>query len=261
MLESIPHVLACDCGNTHVRFAHVHGEEIGETRTFRQGELDSLPAAVAELWEQVPQPRKIVAASVNPAALKALEAAVHQATQQHVLAIGRDLPLPMETRVSKPEQVGSDRYCAAVAAFDRLGTACVVADFGSAVTIDCVDGEGVFLGGAILPGLRMGARALAEETAQLPRVEPMQPDWVFGADTQQAIAGGLVFGLRGAMRELVEAYATQLGTWPTVIATGGDAELLYPHPGEEGLIQAVVDDLTLRGVAIAYYRTLLPKTG
>lgn len=258
MLESIPHVLACDCGNTHVRFAHVHGEEIGETRTFRQGELDSLPAAVAELWEQVPQPRKIVAASVNPAALKALEAAVHQATQQHVLAIGRDLPLPMETRVSKPEQVGSDRYCAAVAAFDRLGTACVVADFGSAVTIDCVDGEGVFLGGAILPGLAMSAEALQTRTAQLPRVEPARPETLLGRSTVEAIRGGLYHGARGALRELTESYATHLGTWPTVIATGGDAQMLAGDLIEAGFVQAIVPDLLLRGIAIGYYRSLLP---
>jgi len=171
--------------------------------------------------------------------------------------VGRDLPLPAATRLPEPRKIGVDRLCAAAAAFDRLGTACVVADFGTAITIDCVDDEGLFLGGAILPGLHMSAGALARDTAQLPVTEPVNPDWVFGRNTQEAIAGGLVFGARGALRELVESYATALGHWPLVIVTGGDAHLICPDPNASELVQAIVPDLVLRGAAIAYYRTLL----
>jgi len=130
----------------------------------------------------------------------------------------------------------------------RLETACVVADFGTAITIDCVNDEGVFLGGAILPGLSMGAAALAAGTERLPEVAPAAPDWVFGRDTREAIVGGLVYGARGALRELAEAYATALGRWPPVIATGGDAELVCK--GSE-IVQAIVPDLCLMGVALA----------
>ncbi len=102
----------------------------------------------------------------------------------------------------------------------------MVADFGTAITIDCVNDEGVFQGGAILPGLDMAAKSLQAGTAQLPLVELSNPDWVFGKDTRQAIVGGLVYGARGALRELVETYATELGHWPVVILTGGDAALV-----------------------------------
>ena len=74
---------------------------------------------------------------------------------------------------------------------------------------------------------------------------------------QAAIVGGLVRGARGALRELVEAYATELGHWPIVIATGGDAELVCGKASESELVQAVVPELSLRGVAMAYYRSLL----
>ncbi len=257
-LSEIPTVLACDVGNTSIHFACVGGEAVTPVQNFRIGELSELGSALAELWATVKPPRKIAAASVNPTGLKALEAAVLAGIgEEPVLVVGRELPLPIETALPHPENCGTDRLCAAVAAYDRLGVACVVADFGTAITIDCVNDAGVFQGGAILPGLGMGAASLGTSTAQLPKVELMNPDWVYGRDTAQAIVGGLVFGARGALRELVEAYATELGHWPSVIVTGGDAELVVGDPVDSEIVQAIVPDLVLRGVAAAYYRTLL----
>ena len=255
----IPNVLACDCGNTTISLAWVASETVTEMRTFRLGELGELAAAVGNIWTQMPEPKRIVAASVNPTALRALEAAALKATAQDVLVVGKDIALPMATTAKHPETIGTDRICAAVAAFDRIGLACVVIDCGSAITIDAVNDEGVYLGGVILPGLAMAANALAQQTAQLPQVDiaaATPPEFVFGETTEQAILGGIVFGTRGAIRERIEAYATALGSWPVVILTGGDATLLCPHAGADEVVQAIVDDLTIRGIAMAYYKIL-----
>jgi type III pantothenate kinase len=256
-MDSIPHVLACDVGNTAIHLATVQGDTVSEMRTLRLGELTGLSDELKTLWESIPDPKKILACSVNPSGLKALEAAALEAIDSPVLVVGRDLPLPMKTALPQPERIGTDRLCAALAAFDQLGQACVVADFGTAITIDCVNSDGVFVGGAILPGLHMGQQSLAEKTAQLPPVKLVSPDWVFGQNTDQAIIGGLVYGARGALRHFVETYATELNQWPLVIITGGDAELICPDVNESGIVQARVEDLTLRGVAMAYYKTLL----
>ncbi len=258
-IEQLPAVLACDCGNTAIKLGVITGEKVTDVHSFPLGNLNELSSAVEKLWEQMPAPKRIAACSVNAAALKALEAAVSEVTAQAILVVGRDLPLPMPTEVDDPKAVGTDRVCAAVAAFDQLGTPCVVADFGSAITIDLVNEAGVFLGGAIFPGLAMSLAALADNTDQLPTLATAQPDWVVGKSTEQAMIGGVVFAARGALRDRIEAYATELGSWPTVILTGGDADLVCPHPGEEGLVQAIVSDLILRGVAIAYYHSLLPE--
>ena len=213
--------------------------------------------ALAELWQEMPQPKQLVAASVNPAACKALEAAAHDALGIDTLVVGRDLPLPIETDLADPDSVGVDRLCAAIAAYDRLGDACVVADFGSAVTIDCVNDSGVFVGGAILPGLGLSADALAAQTAQLPRVDPAQPPAGPGKDTADAIRLGLLASARGALRHCVETFAEAIGHWPLVVCTGGDADLVVGDLAESDLVQAIVPDLILRGVAMAYYRTLV----
>ncbi|MCD6303557.1 MAG: type III pantothenate kinase [Planctomycetes bacterium] len=256
-IREIPHVLACDVGNSAIHLAHVCGEEVTDFQSIGTGELDQLAGRLAELWRRIPEPRRLVACSVNPPALERLEEAAG-GIGQDVLLVGRELPLPIATDLPSPQAVGTDRLCAAVAAYDRLGVACVVADCGTAITIDCVSAEGVFLGGAILPGLAMAAESLHQRTAQLPRVEPSEATWTFGKDTRQAIVGGILATARGALRELVESYATELGQWPIVILTGGDAHLICPHPGDGGLVQAIVPDLAVRGAAMAYYNSLLP---
>lgn len=258
-MDEIPSVLACDVGNSAIHFAHVKDDEVTELHTVLIDDTAALGKALADLWARMPSPKDLAAASVNPAGLKALEAAATEATGQATLVVGRDMPLPIETRLPHPQAVGTDRLCAAVAAFNHLGAACVVADFGTAITIDCVDDEGVFLGGSILPGLGMAAGSLEAGTAQLPlvKIEPMNRP--FGTDTNDAILSGLLAAARGALRQLVEAYATELGHWPLVIVTGADAELICGNPGRSELVQAIVPDLVIRGVAMAYYKTLRPQ--
>jgi len=257
--QPIPSILACDIGNTSIQIARVDAGKCGPPMSFANDDPAALGEGLASIWTDMGSTGKVAACSVDPQGLEALCAASAEAIGQDVLVVGRDLPLPIETNVPHPAGIGTDRLCAAVAAYDQLGVACVVADFGSAITIDCVDSDGVFQGGAILPGLQMGARALASQTAQLPEVKIAEPDWVYGRDTEQAIIGGLVRGARGALRELVEAYATEMGSWPLVILTGGDARTICRDVNESEIAQAIVDDLVLRGVAISYYKFMLHK--
>jgi type III pantothenate kinase len=229
-------------------------EEVSACERVAPDDESAVAAALERARAACPAPRRLAACSVNPAGLAVLESAAGR-MDEPVLLVGRDLPAPIETNLPEPGAIGPDRLCAAAMAFHRLGQACVVADFGTAITVDCVDDGGVFRGGAILPGLRLSARALHEGTAVLPEVEPVAPEWVFGRNTAEAIGGGLVYAARGALRELTEAYATELGSWPLLIVTGGDAELVAA--GYE-FVQAVVADLTLLGVALACRRGVGP---
>lgn len=253
-MEELRSILACDAGNTRIALGCVTDEQVSLARRLPATDGEGLAEAMSGIWADCPAPRAMAACSVNPASLATLESAA-AALGQKVLVVGRDLPLPIATDLPQPQRVGADRLCAAAMAYHRLGQACVVADFGTAITVDCVNDQGVFLGGAILPGLALGADALARGTAALPRVAPERPDWVIGKDTRQAIVGGLVFGARGALRELTEAYATFLGHWPLLILTGGDAELVG---GGNDMVQAIVPDLVLMGVALACRRGRSP---
>ena len=141
-----------------------------------------------------------------------------------------------------------DRLLNAAAAFDVLKQACVVVDAGTALTVDFVDGAGTFHGGAISPGGQLMLDSLHQRTALLPEVKFAKPDEAVGHNTTEAMLAGAFHGLRGTVRELVELFAEHAGTFPMVIATGGDAPLLF---ADYPLIDRVVPDLTLMGLAVA----------
>jgi type III pantothenate kinase len=195
----------------------------------------------------------VVASSVVPDALQVLVDHVGERFDQDALIVGKTIPLPIDVAVTDAKALGVDRACAAAAAYDTLGTACVIVDFGSAVTVDLVDDEGTFLGGAILPGAAMQLAALHGHTAALPVVPVEVPPLPYGRDTAEAMQAGVCYGIAGAVRQLVEGYATYLNRWPQVVATGGDLELLAPHCG---YLDSLVQHLVLRGIGLAHRRYL-----
>jgi type III pantothenate kinase len=199
------------------------------------------------------RPAAAIIASVVPAALERVRDQVSEIMDQEPLVIGEKIPLPIEVGVDDPRAIGIDRVCSAAAAYDTLQQACTIVSFGTAVTVDLVDETGTLVGGAILPGIRLQLQALHEHTAALPEVEPAVPELPYGRNTKEAMQNGVCRGIAGAVRGLVEAYATHLNRWPHVVATGGDVELLSPHCD---YIDTIVGNLALRGVGIAYSKFL-----
>lgn len=197
------------------------------------------------------KPPAVVVASVVPAALMHVRQRVEAVIDRAALVVGEQVAHPIDVALKDAASVGMDRICCAAAVYDRLQHSAVVVDFGTAVTVDLVDDDGAFQGGAILPGLHLQLGALHEHTAQLPLAEPAFPTDPIGRDTVQAIQTGVCRGLAGAVRGLVEAFATQVNHWPQVVVTGGDAVFMAPHCD---FVDNVVPDLCLRGVGLAYDR-------
>lgn len=246
-------VLAIDIGNTRVGLAVSDASGLHDTRQVDLDKPQSWKAALLETWQAAdPGKQRVVAvAGVVPAATRSVCELVSEVCGAQPLLIGDDIPLPMPVDLDNPDEVGVDRICSAAAAHDRIQAACAVASFGSAITVDCVSADGRFLGGAILPGLDLALRALHDHTAALPRVRPGKPVGPYGRNTHDAIVNGVVFGAVGALREIVERFATELQAWPQLVITGGHADLIA---GQTNFIDAVVPDLCLLGVALAYRR-------
>ncbi len=247
-------LLLLDIGNTRIGVASWQEGKVGESAHVPAEPADQLTETLRRLWNSLPEDdaRSAVASSVQPDYLAAVEAAAVRAGIEPLLLIGRDLELPIDADVPEPAKVGTDRLCSAAAAYMRVKSACVVADFGTALTVDLVADNGVFLGGTILPGVAMAARALHEQTALLPLVEVGTPSERLGKDTISAIRTGIYAGMIGALREITEGYATQLGKWPPLVLTGGDARSIGPGCD---FADAVMPDLCFEGIALAYERS------
>jgi type III pantothenate kinase len=243
----MPHdLLAIDIGNTRTHA----GVFIADQLTWR-GSAENAPPSLAALMdeakrhlEQAADPAAVIA-SVNPTVEKQLTADLDML----LLRVVDDLAIPIGRQIDREAIVGDDRLLNAAAAYDTLKQTCVVIDVGTAVTIDFVDGAGTFHGGAIAPGAQMQLNSLHNHTAQLPQVSFEKPLEAIGHNTVEAMRTAVFHGIRGMVRELVEQYAEQVGNYPAVIATGGDAELLFK---DYELVERIVPELTLLGLALAY---------
>jgi type III pantothenate kinase len=250
-IRPVDALMVIDVGNTRIGFGTWDPDGIHDVLRVPTAQPDAWAEAVEKAWSgsRDAGQRSVVLASVAPEQTRRLSPVIEEVCQTEALSIPEDLPLPLKIDVDEPEQLGVDRVCSAAAAFERVGGPCAVASFGTATTIDCVSQDGVFVGGTIAPGLQLSCDALHAHTALLPRVAVAAPEGPFGRTTEQAILGGVALGAVGALREIVERFATALGRWPYLVVTGGDAALIGKLAD---FVDAVVPNLSLMGIALAY---------
>ncbi len=148
-----------------------------------------------------------------------------------------------------PSQVGADRLVNAVAAIEKYGNPCIVVDFGTATTLDAINKEGDYVGGAIMPGIEISADALFRHAARLSRVELVAPSSPIGKNTVESIQAGIVYGTAGQVDRLVELFKAELGEDAAVVGTGGLAEIVA---GKCRTIKDWDPLLTLYGLKILY---------
>jgi type III pantothenate kinase len=162
----------------------------------------------------------------------------------------------MPVHYDNPAEVGADRIVNGVAAFEKYGGPCVVVDFGTATTFDCVSAKGEYLGGVICPGIGISADALFERTARLPRVEIRKPARVIGSTTVGSLQSGLYYGYLGLVDGILELLLAELGQDTRVIATGGLGSMI--GTGSK-YIKHVDDLLTLEGLRIIWERNVAAR--
>ena len=169
--------------------------------------------------------------SVVPRMTELLTEALRIVDMKRPRLVGRDVMVPLKNKYEFPEQVGQDRLVGAYAAWKAYKGACIVADFGTALTIDVVTRAGEYLGGCIAPGLGVSLDVLATRTALLPRVELTEPPELLGRDTVNSIRSGIIHGWAALCDGLVGQLKAKYAPKAVVVATGGDGPLIakYAH--------------------------------
>jgi type III pantothenate kinase len=186
---------------------------------------------------------------VVPPLLHTFEELCRKTLRLEPLLVEPGIKTGMPILMDNPREVGADRIVNAVAAYREVHRACIVVDFGTATTFDCVSAEGEYIGGVIVPGIGISLEALFQAASKLPRVEIARPRSVIGKNTIHCMQSGILFGYISMVDGMVERIRGEMGEEAYVIATGGIAERLAP---ESTTIQKVDRHLTLRGLQILY---------
>jgi type III pantothenate kinase len=254
-------LLSIDIGNTHVDLGLFRDEELLLTRKLPTGDpADALLQALL-----APYGKRLEGAAIG-SVVADLGANYAEACRPYcagpALEVQGSWDLGLEIDYDDPNRVGIDRLVAAAYAHAATpkGHAAIVVDAGTALTVDAIDAEGTFLGGAIAPGLRLGVDALSANTSFLPRIDLEGTVQLMGKDTVACLRSGAIYGsaalVEGLCRrmsaDLAERGSTvELDAPVSIFLTGGDSSLL--HPLIEGTV--VLDPaMVLRGLHLAYKR-------
>jgi type III pantothenate kinase len=252
-------LLAIDVGNTQTHIGMFRGDDLVEhwrfatSRTTTNDELAIRVAALLRLRGlTLDEVDGAIVASVVPQQDSEWTALNDRYFHGRLVMVGGEgVKLGMPIRTDNPREVGADRLMNAVAAFEQVGGACVVVDFGTSINYDVVSQDGEYLGGAIAPGVQISMDALTQRAARLVKVEIEAPASAIGRSTQAAIRSGIVYGFAGQVDGIVGRIREELGVEAKVIATGGLAEAIAPFCQE---IDEVDDLLTLSGLRIVWER-------
>jgi type III pantothenate kinase len=251
-------IIAIDIGNTNITIGLYLRDEEQFIKSIPGRSRKELTSCLVSAWQKIPIAKSskekkrdgvIVVSSVKPAWTKLIQQTVKDNLGEKVYIIGKDIPLPISLWVDEPGKVGTDRVVSAAAAYAVVEDAVVVADFGTAVTIDLVDQNGVFQGGVICPGFEISAKALKENTAQLPKVRVTRPKAPYGKTTTEAINCGLYYSAVATLQEVIRRYAEKIGRWPHTIITGSAAETIKD---DCEFIDSYVPNLVVKGIVLAY---------
>jgi type III pantothenate kinase len=258
-------IIAIDIGNTNIHIGLFLDGEEKSIESIAGKSQARLAQCLKSAWGQIPvlesskegkRDGVVVISSVKPAWTKIVRQIAANSLGENILVIGEDIPLPMTCWVDEPEKVGTDRVVSAAAAYAVAQDAVVVADFGTAITIDLVDANGIFKGGVICPGFEISAKALKENTAQLPNIKVTRPKAPYGKNTADAINCGLYYSIVGALQEVIRRYAEEIGKWPQTVITGAGAKVVA---GDCDFIDNHVPNLVLKGILLAYQKYIEEK--
>ncbi len=203
-------LLAIDVGNTNMVFGLFEGEELrGSFRisTNASSTSDEIGMMILQYYHfkgyKPEDTTAVIIASVVPPVMYSLTNAIRKYFSLKPMIVGTDVPTGIVNHYANPREVGVDRLVNAVSAIEKYGTPLIIVDIGTAITFDCIDKDGAYLGGAIFPGIKIAMEALFMKASKLPRVDIARTEKAIGRTTVQSMQSGAVRGYVGALTGII----------------------------------------------------------
>ena len=245
-------ILAIDAGNSSITFGTVEGGQI--RGVFRiHTDLSYTPEEYGIKLKQLIDFYEIdvhgfegaILSSVVPPVTRALSTAVKNLIGTECMLVGPGIKTGMNVRIDDPGTLAADLAVGSVAAISCYGTPAIVIEMGTATTMVVVDEKACYRGGAIMPGIRLGLKALASDTSLLPEISITAPKKVIATNTVDAMRSGAVLATAAMIDGMIERMETELGKTCSIIATGELAGAIAPCCKRSITVD---DDLILKGL-------------
>ena len=194
-----------------------------------------------------------IISSVVPPLSNTMSRAVEKVIGKAPLLIGPGVKTGLNITIDNPAQLGSDLVVDAVAAMHQYPVPLIVIDMGTATTMSVIDKDKKYIGGVIIPGLRVATDSLISKTSQLPKISLETPPHAIGKNTIDCMKSGAIFGNAALIDGMIDRIEGELGMTATIIATGGLARFILPHCTHSITYD---DALLLKGLQIIYKKNV-----
>ena len=249
-------LLVIDIGNTNITIGCLEEEKIcfdARIATDRARTSDQYGVEIKNMLEafgvQLSDIHDCIISSVVPPVFNSVRTGVYKITGREPMVVRPGLKTGLNICMDTPSQVGADRIVIAVAALTKYKAPLILIDMGTATTIEVVEPENRYVGGVIIPGVRISMDALTSRTAQLPGISLDRPGKVVAKNTVACMRSGIMYGTAAMLDGMIDLIGQELGHESTVIATGGLAQFIIPLCRHEILLEK---DLLLRGLYTLY---------
>lgn len=251
-------LLAIDIGNTNLVIGCIENDQIlfkARIATDRLRTSDQYGVEIKNMLEaygvQIKDIDDCIISSVVPPVFNSVKTGVIKIIGKQPMVVGPGLKTGLNIHMDVPSQVGSDRIVIAVAALAEYKAPLILMDLGTATTIEVVEPENTYLGGVIIPGVKISLDALTSRAAQLPGISLDKPKTVIGKNTIDCMRSGMIYGTAAMIDGLIDRMEEELGHPSTLVATGGMAQFITPLCKHDIILEK---DLLLKGLNIIYQK-------
>ena len=249
-------ILAVDIGNTNIVIGCMEKEKVyfveRVSTNISKTELEYVVEfkTLLDLYQiKVGEITGSIIASVVPPLTNIVKAAMEKLLHNVPLVVGPGVKTGLNILMDHPGQVGSDLIVNAVAGLKYYGAPIIIIDMGTATTISVVDEKKNYVGGMILPGVKVSLESLVNRTSQLPRISLEAPKKIIGKNTIDCMKSGIIMGQASSMDGMIERIWEEMGCQAAVVATGGLAGCIIPYCKKKIICD---NELTLKGLNIIY---------
>ena len=251
-------LLAIDIGNTNIVIGGIKDDQIvfeARIATDRSKTSDQYAVDIKDILSlfdiKAEDIQDCIISSVVPPVFNSVRTGILKVTRTSPMVVGPGLKTGLKVHMDNPAQVGSDRIVIAVAALAEYKPPLILMDLGTATTLEVVGEDNSYLGGCIIPGVRISLDALTSRTAQLPGIRLEQPRRVIGKNTVDCMRSGIMYGTAAMIDGMLDRIESELGASTTVVATGGISQFIIPLCHREIKLEK---DLMLKGLNLIYQK-------